>query len=80
MSPQPFFDPQDSIRQRGSEIGCFWHQDRTHLGSTIPIRKSEVYSDQKNITDLISEDGPTTPPLHTGLQGREGGQKISFLR
>ena len=46
---------------------CFWYQGRTHLSSTIPIRQSEVYSDQKNIIDLMFEDGPTSPPLHTGL-------------
>ena len=81
MSPQPFFDPQDSIRQRGSKIGCFWHIHRTHLGSTIPIRKSEVYSDQKNITDLMLEHGPTSP-LYTpawNKKEQKTGTKIQIL-
>ena len=62
--PSTLFCPEDSICQRGSDIGCFWHQHRTHLGSTIPIRKSEVYGDQKNITDLMLGHGPP-PPIYT---------------
>ena len=49
------------------KFGCFRHQHRTHLGSTILFRKSEVYSGQKNITDLMLEQGPTSHYLHTGL-------------
>ena len=62
-----FFQILGLIRYQGPKIGSFGHYDRTRLSSTLLIRKLEVIIDQKNASDLTSDDMHTTPPWHTGL-------------
>ena len=58
-------------------MGHFGHIDRTHLGSTHPIRKLEVSNYEKNTRDLMFKDGDTTPPSHIGLIVKGKGSDIS---
>ena len=62
-----FFQNLGLICYQGYEIGRFGHYDRTRLSSTLLIRKLEVIIDQKNASDLTSDDMHTTPPPATGL-------------